>query len=106
LDKKSGQSYVNYGEQQQEEGDDWEIPEEVEEGVKEIRTYDYNYETFKDAEEIQKILDTIKRENIEIKTKDVELKGKFENMKWEYEKLGKERRNLETRQQGTPSFLI
>ena len=85
---------------------DCDIPtEHLGEGLREIRTFDYNSDTYRDASEIQKVLDAIKKDNIEIKNKEMELKQKFEMMKEEYERLAREKAILEQRQHGKLNFL-
>jgi len=72
--------------------------DQFDEGYKRIRTFEYNCDTYDDVGEMQKILEMIKKDNIDIKNREKELKEKFENLKIEYERMVKEKANLETRQ--------
>jgi hypothetical protein len=72
--------------------------DQFDEGYKRIRTFEYNSDTYDDVGEMQKILESIKKDNIDIKTKENDLKQKFENLRVEYEKMVKEKHNLEAKQ--------
>ena len=75
--------------------------EAADEGARQMDTHDdYSPEAFRSEGEVKRILEELKRDNIDIMTKEVELKDKFAVMRVEFEKLSRERENIKAREQG------
>lgn len=74
--------------------------QQLDEGYKRIKTYNYDKDTCDDLSELQKVLESIKKDNTEIKKREEDLKSKFSDLKLTYNRIKKEKDSLETRRKG------
>lgn len=68
--------------------------QQLDEGYKRIRTYNYDKDTSDDLNELQKVLESVKKDNAEVKQREEELKNKITNLKETYNKILKEKENI------------